>query len=109
METYEVQKLVTDTHAEFNTANASVKKVVDNIYNYSQQKRRKASEDARKSLDDPWTKYAEFLVREDESRALREKGDQKLITEAAAILYNTEDAKNKVNAWGNGGACYEKR
>ena len=109
METYEVQKLVTDTHAEFNTANASVKKVVDNIYNYSQQKRRKASEDARKSLDDSWTKYAEFLVREDESRALREKGDQKLITEAAAILYNTEDAKNKVNAWGNGGACYEKR
>lgn len=109
METYEVQKLVADTGAQFNVENASVKKIVDNIYSYSTQKRQKAKDDAQKKLDDAWAKYAEFLVREDEARKLSEKGDQKLISEAAAILYNTDDAKNKTGAWGNGGACYEKR
>ncbi|MGM9814438.1 MAG: peptidylprolyl isomerase [Candidatus Enteromonas sp.] len=109
METYEVQKLVADTNAVFNVENASVKKIVDNIYTFSTAKRQKSKDDAQKKLDDAWTKYAEFLVREDEARALRDDGGQKLITEAAAILYNTDGARDKTGAWGNGGACYEKR
>lgn len=108
METYEVQYLLEKTGAEFNVANASVAKVFDNVKRFSSEKRKKAAEDAQESLDNNWAKYAEFLTAEDESRQLREKGDQKLISELAAITYNTEDAQKKQGVWGVGKPCYEK-
>ena len=108
METYEVQYLLEKTGAEFNTANSSVAKVFENVKRFSAEKRTKNAEDAQESLDNNWAKYAEFLTAEDEARKLRDKGDQKLISELAAITYNTDDAQAKTGVWGVGQPCYEK-
>ena len=108
METYEVQYLLEKTGAEFNTANPSVKKVFENVKRFSAEKRTKNAEDAQESLDNNWAKYAEFRTAEDEARKLRDKGDQKLISELAAITYNTNDAQAKTGVWGVGQPCYEK-
>ena len=117
LDTYEVQYLVKETNAQFNVENATVKTIMDSVYNYSKQQRKKNAEDAEKSIDEAWAKYAEFLLREDASRETRADGSQKLISEVAALTYNTADARDGKNIWGivtsgthagKPGACYKK-
>ena len=117
LDTYEVQYLVKETNAEFNTSNVTVNNIVQSVYTYSTQKRKKNAEDAAKSIDEAWAKYAEFLVQEDAARDTKEDGSQKLISEAAALTYNTADARDQKGIWGivssgthagQPGACYKK-
>lgn len=109
-DSYTFQKLFEDGKITFNTENEFAKRVADLVMNNSKITRVTAHQDAIDKRDDAWTKYIEFLVQENASRAYREKGDQKLISETCAISYLSGDANpdNKTGLWAVGGACYAK-
>ena len=107
---YTFQKLFEDGSITFNESNEYAKKVAELIKSHSKIQRESSYEATIDNKDDAWTKYIEFLIQEEASRAYREKGDQKLISETCAIGYLSSDANpdNKQGIWAIGGACYAK-
>jgi len=110
IDTYMFEELVKTTGVTFNTDNAIVKQIVDNITKHSQQQRQKAIDEATDKLDESWQKYAEFLCREDQARSYRKDGGQKLISENVAIDYLGTDSNpdSPAGMWTVGGLGYKK-
>ncbi|MCR5491190.1 MAG: hypothetical protein K6F32_03575 [Bacilli bacterium] len=75
------------------------------VTNYIKTRRLKSYKDWSDDFDDDWVDYAEYLEQQDAARAMRDDGNQSLISETCAIQYGSDDAKNNTGDWAKGGPC----
>ncbi|MCR5349063.1 MAG: peptidyl-prolyl cis-trans isomerase [Bacilli bacterium] len=111
-DTYMFQTLIEDEHVSF-ADNAIALKAKNLIQNWIKSKRHKSLIDRTESFDDTWATYIEYLTAQNEARALKADGSQRLISETCAIGYNKSNSNPKDPAtldsiWKIGGACYAK-
>ena len=117
-DTYRFQKLIEDQHIEF--AENDVGRAIEQLVkNYIESKRDKSAADSRKTFDDAWKTYAEYLAYMDQARLMFSGeaaiaggygslvGDQKLISETCALNYGSQDSIDGTGEWGPGGTCYD--
>lgn len=97
-DTYEFQSLIEDQRLTFSTSDLGqqVEKLIKNYITFTREKNH---EDEIKKLDDVWDTYAEALERQNEDRDIGD-GRQRLISEAVALTYLGNDAKNGEGMYG---------
>ena len=83
------------------------------IQSWISSKREKSIIDSQDSFDNTWATYVEYLTAQDEARATKKDGSQRLISETCAIGYNKvnsnpKDPTSLDSIWKVGGACYAK-
>lgn len=111
-DTYRFQTLIEDESITF-AQNAIAKSAKDLIQSWIKSKRHKSIVDGGENFDNTWATYIEYLTAQDEARALKADGSQRLISETCAIGYNKPNSNPKDpttldSIWKIGGACYAK-
>ena len=106
MDTYMFEELMTAGTVTFGDS-AMAKAIENKVETYIKTTREDAAVTAKNTFDDSWTAYADYLMKEDEDRQIKEDGTQKLISEVCAIGYGSANAKDGKGVWAKGGACYD--
>ncbi|MBE6134807.1 MAG: hypothetical protein E7179_02215 [Erysipelotrichaceae bacterium] len=106
-DTFIFQSLMSDGSVTF-AENAQAKQVKSLVLSWIRSKRNSNAIKGRENFDESWATYIEYLTQQDQARALKDDGSQKLVSETCALGYGDANSKNKTGEWAVGGACYAK-